>query len=128
MVIRISPSFFQDILPPHWRAISAHSTNMTKATYILSPEGKRFSTVEAVNAYLTNLIQEKQMQHIDMNKKKSDDFSSMADMREKTVTRRKKLMSDRNPMKNMLKKTLKKNYFMRKNFFKQQKKRKIRKQ
>ena len=111
MAIRINPSFFHDILPPNWRAISAHTK--TKFTYILSPEGKRFCTVEAVNTYLTNLIQERQMQQVEMSKKNKDDFISMAKDREKTVTRRKKLMSDRSPMKNILKKTLKKNHMIK---------------
>lgn len=122
MAIRINPSFFHDILPPNWRAISAHTKTKTKFTYILSPEGKRFCTVEAVNTYLTNLIQERQMQQVEMSKKNKDDFISMAKDREKTVTRRKKLMSDRNPMKNILKKTLKKNHMIKKCYGKKQKK------
>merc|ERR1719369_1964074 len=126
MAIRISPSFFHDILPPNWRAISAHTKTKTKFTYILSPEGKRFCTVEAVNTYLTNLIQEKQMQQVEISKTNKDDFISMAKDREKTVTRRKKLMSDRNPLKNILKKTLKKNHMIKKFYGKKQKKREAR--
>merc|ERR1712179_396985 len=83
MAIHISPSFFHDILPPNWRAISAHTKTKTKFTYILSPEGKRFCTVEAVNTYLTNLIQERQMQQVEMSKKNKDDFITMAKDREK---------------------------------------------
>merc|ERR1739842_202743 len=126
MAIRVSPSFFHDILPPNWRAISAHTTTKTKSTYILSPEGKRFSTVEAVNNYLTDLIQEKEMKQMEISKKKKDDFISTAKEREKNVTRRRKLMSDRNPLKNILKKTLKKNHFSKKCYVKQQKKREAR--
>jgi hypothetical protein len=125
MTILTSPSFLQSILPPNWRAFQAHSRTQALYTYILSPEGRRFSTVEAVNTYLTELIKEKEMQEImentDMFKRKK------TEEREKGAARRKKNMSDRNPLRNILKRTLKKNYLKKKCMTKQLKIRKRRK-
>ena len=127
MTIQTSASFLQSLLPPSWRAIQAHSlisTSDTRFTYILSPEGKRFSTVEAVNIYLKELIEErKKNQKIDYREMfKHKDTSIIDDEREKGVAKRKKKMSDRNPLRNILKRTLKKNYFKRKSMTKQLKK------
>ena len=130
MSILTSPSFLQSILPPNWRAFQAHSRTQALYTYILSPEGRRFSTVEAVNTYLTELIKEKEiqenMENTDMFKKKRN-MTIMTEEREKGAARRKKNMSDRNPLRNILKRTLKKNYLKKKCMTKQLKIRKRRK-
>ena len=93
---------------------------MNKAvyTYILNPEGKRFSTVDAVNTYLTELILEKETQETEAQLDTREEMNLMTKERRAGVARRKKNMSDKNPLRNMLKKTLKKNYFKRKSLSK----------
>merc|ERR1712183_445065 len=125
MTILSSPSFLQSLLPPNWRAFEAHSTPNTTAiscTFILSPEGRRFSTVEAVNIYLTELIEKKerkQNQKVDNTDMYDNNINEET---EKSAARRKKNMSDRNPLRNMLKRTLKRNYIKSKSLIKKLKK------
>merc|ERR1719318_1242164 len=110
MAIMTSPSFLQNILPPNWRAFQAHSR--THALY----------------TYMTDLIKEKEMQEnmdtTEIFKKQKNMTPTMTEEREKSAARRKKNMSDRNPLRNILKRTLKKNYLKKKCMTKQLKIRK----
>eukprot|EP00092_Neocalanus_flemingeri_P082853 GFUD01103900.1.p1 GENE.GFUD01103900.1~~GFUD01103900.1.p1 ORF type:complete len:134 (-),score=49.48 GFUD01103900.1:7-408(-) len=128
MTILTSPSFLTSLLPPNWRAFTAHSptttTSRNMCTYILSPEGRRFGTVEAVTIYLTELIEAKERQekvgNMEMIRQKNG--VSIIDEEREKVARKKKKMSDRNPLRNMLKRTLKRNCMKKKSLTKQLKK------
>merc|ERR1719508_80067 len=85
-------------------------------------EGRRFSTVEAVNIYLTELIEKKERKQNQKVENTDMYDNNINEETEKSAARRKKNMSDRNPLRNMLKRTLKRNYIKSKYLIKKLKK------
>ena len=52
MVILSDPSFLTSLLPEYWRVVRAWARSGTQATYILSPEGLRFDSLEAMKSHM----------------------------------------------------------------------------
>ena len=115
-------------LPRGWKQIQARPVNgIAQSTFYLSPEGKRFQSLEAAKAWLLSSIEEfTDSELIDSPKKVSrrmQEERAEAELEyamnnykvqmSDNIKRRRKIMSARNPFRNLLKVTLTRNYKMK---------------
>merc|ERR1711874_608743 len=81
-------------LPRGWKVISARPVNSNSLQrFYLSPEGKRFQSLQTAKAWLISTLEAYERSELTENSK-----------------RRRKSMAERNPFRNLLRTTLKKNY------------------
>ena len=94
------------ILPEKWKVIQARSSGETKlCTVILSPDGKKFNSLEDVNDFL---LEAKESVRVVSNFEIGS-IGGVCSLSESAKLRRKH-MTNKSPFRNLLKKTLERNH------------------
>lgn len=111
-------------LPRGWKLISAHQANSNnKVKFYISPEGKRFHSLQSVKSWLIATVKlanneiiespRKVTRRIQEERAKSEtqyqSNNNRIIMSDRIIARR-KMMAEKNPYRNLLKTTLKRNY------------------
>ena len=111
-------------LPRGWKLISAHKANSdNRVKFYISPEGKRFQSLQSVKSWLIATVRlanneiiespRKVSRRIQEEKSKCETQYQMNNnriiMSDRIIARR-KMMAEKNPYRNLLKTTLKRNY------------------
>ena len=111
-------------LPPGWKLLTARLPNSAKSgKFYLSPEGKRFDNLKSAKSWLKSTMEAFEKSDIiesprrkSVRKKQNEsvkDTNAANNYRinlSEHVRRRRKMMAERNPYRNLLKTTLKRNY------------------
>jgi len=110
MPILTERDLLSSILPQGWKVIEARSGGRKACnTVILSPQGKRFETLEAVNDFLLEQDGigkvEEEIQKVFASKTKITNLNLT-----EAAKMKRKYMAMKNPFRNLLKRTLEKNH------------------
>ena len=115
-------------LPRGWKKIVAHKAHSSSQSYYyISPEGKRFATIQSAKSWIIATIEAfenseiiesprkacRRMNQLRAQNERQFEMNNFRLVMSERIKKRRKDMADRNPYKNLLKTTLKKNYKVR---------------
>ena len=108
MPIQTQVDFLSQVLPKGWKVIRArHGYN--EITLMISPDGKKFDTLEKANDYMEEQKNKKQSTKSEMFRRLFEAEDTPLAMSESAIYKR-KYMARKNPFRNLRRRTLEKNH------------------